>query len=573
MLHGSNVVSIENENVEVTGSRYIFEEVYKQGVEHIFMLPGKSIQPCMRALTDVDNILPIVTTHETSAGYMADAYARVTGNIGVVLAISSPGAMNLVPALAAAHADGIPVLAISGDIHTYNEAKGAFQDGSSSGNSDVSACKGITSLSARVSHIDSLPNYLNIAFERLSLPSKSPAFLQIPLDIQTDGIQRQQKANKSVVDYSINPNLEQVEHVLTTLLKPRSKNIFILGPEVRNTQLSSAIVQIAERLNIPVATTLDSKGSFPEDHPLSLGVFGFAGNKRAMETVLELEPDNIISFGVNFDQRATLSWAKHIAEESNWISISAKAGSFYHHKSCDYLIMSSPDRFAEQLLSLDKSKLRSSNVGNNQWLETITSIPFHLEEVFDRKEGSIHPAEAILALRERIPRDAIVSVDSGSHRVFSAHYWKSYAPNTYLTSASTAPMGWAICAGISAKLARPECTSVVITGDGCMLMHGNEIQTASKYSIPVIFVVINNSVHGGIHAEYQKGDNFDPEMTALSKINWKNYAESLGLIGFRVNREEDLSKVFKAALNSGKPCLIDVICRDDAIVPNLYSFQ
>lgn len=559
----------DERDYSMTGSRFIFEQISKKGIEHIFMLPGKMVEPCMRDLTNMTSLTAIVATHEASAGYMADAYARVTENIGVALVISSPGAMNIVPAIAAAHAERIPVLVISGDIASYNEAKGAFQDGALSGTNDVSIFNAITSLSARVSHANSLPNYLNRAFERMSLPNKSPTFLQVPLDIQTKDLTAAEDLYEHS-DYGIYADNKYVENTLERLLKPNSKNIFLLGSEARNNKFTKAIIELSERLNIPVASVLDSKGTFPEDHPLYLGVFGFAGNKRAMDVLLNDEVDNVIAFGVNFDQRATLSWSKNISTSAHWVNVSAMVGTFYKHSVEQNTVMCSPEIFAEQLLEMDKSRIRSADVGNSEWLARITAVPFHFEEEIESLNAKIHPAKAIIELRHCMPQDTIISVDSGSHRVFCAHYWKSYQPNSYLTSSSTAPMGWAISAGVAAKLARPKSVSVVVTGDGCMLMHGNEIQTAARYSIPVIFVVLNNSAHGAIHAESKKENSFDSEMTKLPQLDWCKYAESLGLQSYRIEDDKNLNAVYEEALLSNRACLIDVICCADAKNPNSY---
>ncbi|MFA0312905.1 hypothetical protein BH581_06975 [Vibrio splendidus] len=566
-------ICIVNEEIEVpaqvsTGSSFILEALKEKNIRHIFMLPGKMVQPFMQDLTNMNVLAPIIVTHETSAGYMADAYARVSEGIGVALSISSPGALNLLPAIASARADGIPILALSGDVPTTYEAKGAFQDGSALGTNDVAIYEPVTGLAARVNRAERLPDYLSRAFERLGLPNKAPAFLQIPLDVQTATITGEHRLPE-LPEYSIAAEASVVDMVLEKLKSPTSKSILLVGPEARKRGFAEKIIQLAENLNVPVAATLDAKGTFPEDHPLYLGVFGFAGHQRAMEALLNQPIDHVVAFGVNFDQRSTLCWTDELARGAEWFCCSVKLGQFYT-APVGKKVIASPELFVSQLLEAAQSTQSVKPLKSLSWLNSVLSVPLYPDEDHQSTAAGIHPAKAILDLRQCAPRESIVSVDSGSHRVFCAHYWQSYEPNQYLTSASTAPMGWAICAGIAAKLAHPQVTSLVITGDGCMLMHGNEIQTAARYNIPVVFVVLNNSAHGGIHVEAQKHQSFAPELTQLPTHDWKKYAEALGLIAYQVDDPESLSSVYQEALALDGPCLIDVICRDDATVPNSY---
>ncbi|WP_275666044.1 thiamine pyrophosphate-binding protein [Vibrio sp. Isolate23] len=552
----------------ITGSKYILESLKEKGIQHIFMLPGKMVQPFMEDMTNMRGIHPVVVTHEASAGYMADAYARVTQGVGVALSISSPGAMNLLPAVASAWADGVPILALSGDVATHHEAKGAFQDGSALGTNDVAVYQTVTGLASRVNHAERIPDYLAKAFERMALPNKLPAFIQLPLDVQKAKLDPKARPLETH-QYPISANPQLVKMVADKLAQPDARNLILLGPEARNSRCAQVVIQLAEKLDIPVAVTLDAKGTFPEDHKMYLGVFGFAGHQRAMEALLSDAFDHVVTFGVNFDQRSSLCWSDQLAKSAQWFCCSAKLGQYYLPLD-SRKIHASPDEFLDQLWVRVQSEKVYSSCAHISWLNTLFTVPLHVQCDEFSSEYGIHPKEAICQLRLHAPRSSIVSVDSGSHRVFCAHYWQSYEPNQYLTSASTAPMGWAICAGVAAKLAQPEYTSIVITGDGCMLMHGNEIQTAARYDIPVVFVVLNNSAHGGIHVETQKHQSFMPELTKLPQHDWKKYAESLGLTAYRVSDPDLLPSVYQQALDSHRPCLIDVICRDDVCVPNTY---
>jgi acetolactate synthase I/II/III large subunit len=179
----------------------------------------------------------------------------------------------------------------------------------------------------------------------------------------------------------------------------------------------------------------------------------------------------------------------------------------------------------------------------------------------------IHPARAVADLRQVAPRDCVLLVDSGAHRVFGGHYWDSPTPNAYLTATSMAPMGWAIPAAIGAKLARPELPCAVVTGDGCMLMHGIEIQTAARHGLAIVYVVINNGALGNV---YLRAKQMSPAAAALSLLrthDWVQFARSLGADGTVVEQPGDLVAAYEQAFRSGGTFIVDVRCDKDATTP------
>ena len=163
-------------------------------------------------------------------------------------------------------------------------------------------------------------------------------------------------------------------------------------------------------------------------------------------------------------------------------------------------------------------------------------------------------------LRRAMPRDTVLVVDSGAHRAFCGHYWEAYEPRSYISATNLGPMGWAIPAGIGAKAARPERPLVVVTGDGCMLMHGMEIQTAARYGIPAIFVVINNGALGNVWLRARKEGPGPMALTELPVHDWAGFARSLGLQAATVHQPEELAPAFAEALKAGAPFLVDVRC-------------
>ena len=206
--------------------------------------------------------------------------------------------------------------------------------------------------------------------------------------------------------------------------------------------------------------------------------------------------------------------------------------------------------------------LAATNQERRAWLENLRSSGsrYYDEENTNSEAVPLHPARVLRDLRRIAPRETVLLVDSGAHRAFCGHYWEAYEPRTYLSATNLGPMGWAIPAGIGAKLARPERPLVVVTGDGCMLMHGMEIQTSARYGIPVIFLVINNSALGNVWLRASREGPGPAGLTELPTHDWAGFARSLGLRAATVTAPADLEPAFQAALAAGAPYLLDVRC-------------
>lgn len=537
---------------------YIVQLLINNAITHVFLLPGLTITPIMQSLSEAAKIEVIIPTSEAGAAFMADAYARVTGHFGVCIVIANPGTMNLVPSISAAFQDKVPVLVIAGSTLSSLEGRGAFQDTSEAGSNDVTIMSHITGYAAVANHNISL----NKQFERglsclLGCP-KLPVYIQVPIDIQ---LKPAPEAKPLSVDYVRNIDFNALNTINKQYFSQISKIIILVGKGMNREPNGEKLVAFAEYFKIPVATTLCAKGVMPEDHPLSLGVFGFGGNRRANLAILSHENKLLITLCVDFTQRNTLCWTSQLQTTCKIIQIDSDdkhLGKNYPvsigFKSCATTLLS----YLMSDKSTCKNTLAQGTSERMDWIKKIQEIPMHYDvDAVRSSQCPIHPARVIHELRQVMPKDTIIIVDSGAHRIFAAHYWQAYKPQQYLTTVNNATMGWAIAAGIGAKIAKPDSPCVVITGDGCMLMHGNEIQTASRYGIAVILVVVNNQAHSQ-NTFYRK----------LPDHNWSQYAEAFGLYSFTVLKPENLSSVFQQAFLLNKPCLIEVKCSANITPPN-----
>jgi len=548
---------------------YLLEAFRIEGLSHVFLVPGGLIDPFLLPLTATDGITPIVAAHESGAAFMADGYARASGRFGACFAIGGPGITNMVTAVAAACSDQSPVLVISGQVPSAWEGRGGFQDSSPAALNDVALFQSLAKSSLIVESPHLVRHHFRASLMTMLASPQGPVHLSLPLDIQrTDVHLPWDKLDASVYSPAvIDPRA--LEHLWQILLPDDrahtpSRIVVLAGAGVEKSRATGDLLSFAERFEIPVATTLRAKGTFPEDHRLSLGIFGFAGHRHAIETILSGEVEVLLVFGSGLSQWDTLFWDRKMLPRSALIHVDLDPKVIGRTWATEVPLVGDCGQVLYGLLNAEPHRLSAlahTNEERRTWVERLRASG---PRYYDAEHASsdavpLHPARVIRALRRVVPRNTVLVVDSGAHAVFCAHYWDAYEPRTYLAT-KLGPMGWAIPAGIGAKLARPDRPLVVVTGDGCMLMHGMEIHTASRYQIPVIFLVINNSALGNVWLRASRQGPGPAGLTELPTRDWSGFARSLGLQAATVTAPADLEPAFQAALVAGAPYLLDVRC-------------
>lgn len=557
------------------GTDLIIQSILNQGVDHIFMVPGGLIDPFYLSICEAKDLTALVAAHEAGAAYMADGYARASGLFGVCFVIGGPGVTNTTTAVAAAFTDRSPILLISGEVPTNWEGRGGFQDASSAGLDDISILKPIVLFSEEVENKSLLMEKFHRAHRKMMGIRKGPVHLSIPTDVQNADYS-EDPCDKSNHDFRL-VDEEKIELLWEKILPSKddpegAKNIVILvGGGVESSEAATDLIAFAEKYQIPVATTLRGKGIFPEDHPLSLGVFGYSGTQQAIETILSGNLDLLIVLGSSLNQRDTLFWDKKMRSCKILAHVNEDPAEIGETFYVDVPIVSDCREVLRSLLSANAERrnfLNSSIAQRSKWVQTIRELPrlYDVQNMTCNKVP-LHPAQVVYELRKAMPRNTVLVVDSGAHRAFCGHYWEAYSPRHYLSATNLGPMGWAIPAGIGAKVARPELPCVVVTGDGCMQMHGMEIQTAARYGIAVIFVIINNGALGNVYLRAKKMGEGPADLTEIPLHDWAQFACSLGAEGLKVEKPEQLPKAFETALKSGKPFVLDIRCGRDYPTP------
>ncbi|MEA2944895.1 MAG: acetolactate synthase large subunit [Alphaproteobacteria bacterium] len=561
------------------GTDFVLDALIDEGLKHLFMVPGGLVDPFLPALARHPRLTPIIAAHEGGAVYMADGYARASGSFGAALGIGGPGCCNMATAVAAAKTDGSPLLVMTGEVPLDMEGRGEFQDASQATLDDTAVMSPLTRLSKTVASAKNLDHWLRHALTAMWSQPRGPVHLSLPHDVLTGectaGYAKVGAYFAGAQPLSVGA-ADGALALLADAQRPLVRIAVLAGAGVEHDAAASRLKELAERWSIPVATTLRAKGVFPEDHELSLGVFGYAGTRHATAAILDGALDCLIVLGSGFNERDTMHWTVRERTKACIIHVNTDMDELTANGDLGHIVPGSCHAF------LDLMAERAADIGpalltgqarRRDWLAEIKAGPrLYDVENCNRAGAPIHPAAAIAGLRKVLPRDGILLVDSGAHRAFAAHYWSAYAPRTYISATNLGPMGWAIPAAIGVQCARPDRPVAVITGDGCMQMHGMEVQTAARYRLPIIYLVINNGALGNVWLRARQYGALPAELTSVPDHDWAGFARALGAQAFTVRDPAELAGTYAKALAARTTVLIDVKADKDCPTP-VYDFN
>jgi acetolactate synthase-1/2/3 large subunit len=542
-------------------TEYILSALRDQGVDHCFIDLGGLNDNFMPPLTGTKGLRTIVAAFEGGAAYMADGYARASGNLGVCLGIGGPGILNMVTALAGAKADRSPVLAISGEVARSWEGMGGFQDASGAGLDDIDVLERVTGLSLSLSSRAVVPHHLRHAITD-AFTRRSPVHLSVPVDVQ-----------KAEIDAAWQPVPDSLKaarfldaHALDAAVDllnaaGHQKIIVLAGPGVLASGGVEALRAFAERFDIPVATTLSGKGLIPDNHPLALGVFGYGGSRWAIDAIRSDETEVLLIIGSGLSQRDTMQWDPKMLPSKALIHVDADPLLIGRTWASEVAVVGNAGEALRRLAALDKAAGLEAGRGERRaFLDRVRSQGPRCYSMQDTESDAVpmHPARVVRELRAAFPDDGVLCVDSGAHRAWFAEYWDVRQPNTHFSLTNLGPMGGAIPLGIGAKVARPGRPLMVATGDGCMLMHGMEIHTAAREKIPMVVALMNNHSYGNIYYRASKMGPAEERLTDIHGIDWVAFAKSMGADGERVDRPDAIAAAVRRALAASGPYLLDL---------------
>lgn len=543
------------------GADFVLRSLVTDGVGHLFMMTGGLVDPFLPAIARVPEITPVIAAHEGGAAAMADGYARAGGGIGACLGIGGPGLTNMLTSVSAAYTDESPVLVLTGAVENYMQGLGLFQDATASTYNDVQIIAPTTVESYSVPDIRLLHHKYRGAVKRMLDGPRLPAHLTIPRDVQSGEIDVTPEPVAQNLLSSMSLDVEAARTFWSKADGVARIAILVGGGSIAD-DLSTDVVTVAERFSIPIVTTEHAKGTMPEDHPMALGVFGYAGTRHATKAILEEKLDLLVILGSTLNVRDSMYWSEKLAPKRGILSVNVSAVHVGCHSEHERFVRGHGGAFVRWLRDASDGEaqtLLETKAERRKWLDSVRSgARLYDVENTTSDQTPIHPTRMVAECRKSMPRGALAVVDSGAHRAFAAHYWDSYGPREFITASNLGPMGWGIGAGIGAKAARPDRPVIVFTGDGCLRMHGMEVQTSARFGLPVIYCVSNNCALGNVWLRAVKQGPIPAKLNEAPDQDWAGFARAIGAEGITVKEPDELAPAFAKALELNKTVVIDV---------------
>jgi acetolactate synthase-1/2/3 large subunit len=554
------------ELTKMSGAQALLESLERQKVDTIFGILGGAILPVYDELNHHKKIRHILARHEQCAAHEAEGYAKASGRVGVCMATSGPGATNLVTGIADAYMDSVPIVALTGQVPSsgvntsYMIGRDAFQEADI-----IGIVTAVTKYSYQPRHISEIPSMVNNAFYLAGTGRPGPVLIDLPKNVQS-GFADVEFTNKiSVRGYKLitEPQPQKISEA-AELLSKAERPIILVGGGVITSGASDEIVQMSDLLMAPVATTFMGKGAFPETHPLSLGSIGMHGNPAANR--LMGEADVLLAVGTRFSDRAT-ALLDSFAPNAKKIHIEIDNAEINKNIEVDVAILADAKIAMRMLLQATKEKLQKGE--GTAWTKRVKEAKEQLSPLLKDRPRDIVPKHLLMALRELLPENGIVTTEVGQNQMWSALYFKALKPRTFISSGGLGTMGFGFPAAIGAKVACPDRPVVDIAGDGSFTMSEQELACSVTENIPVTVIVLNNSVLGMV-AQWQR-TLYNRRYNAVNlgkSPDFVKLADAYGAQGFRANSIEEFQKAVKTALTSKVTTVIDVpIASECDVVP------
>ena len=539
--------------MQLTGSEIIIECLKEQGVDTVFGYPGGTILNVYDALyKHSDEIHHVLTSHEQGASHAADGYARATGKVGVCMATSGPGATNLVTGIATAHMDSIPMVAITANVATGLLGRDSFQEIDIAG-----VVMPITKYSMIVKDIHDLAPAIRRAFTIAQSGRPGPVLVDVTKDVTAAVTEYTYQEPTPIAPYTaemLESDLDQAAKLISEAEKPF---IFVGGGAITS-GAAEELRKFAHIINSPVTDSLMGKGAFSGEDELYTGMLGMHGTKTSNLGVTKC--DLLITVGARFSDRVTGNTAK-FAQNAKIIQIDVDAAEINKNIKVDCSIIGD---VKEVLKELNK-KIHPKN--HDAWVKEVEDMKAKYPLKYNQ-EGLTGPY-VIEELYRVTKGDAIVVTDVGQHQMWAAQYYKYKEPRTLLTSGGLGTMGYGLGAAIGAKFGRPDKVVVNIAGDGCFRMNMNEVATAARNNLPLIEIVINNHVLGMVRQWQTLFYDHRYSSTILDdKVDFVKFAESMGTVGIRVTKKEEVGPAIEKAIALNTTVVLDCqIDCDDKVFP------
>ncbi len=551
--------------VKMTGSQAIVKCLQEEGVKTIFGYPGGAVIDLFDALMDSD-ITNVLVRHEQGAVHAADSFSRVTGEVGVALLTSGPGATNGVTGIATAYCDSIPMVILTGQVPRSMIGNDAFQEVDI-----VGITRPCTKHNYLVSNKDDLVPVLREAFYIARTGRPGPVLVDLPKDLMAGQVNYPEQKPIRMQNYqpTYEPHIGQIAKACKQILKSR-KPVLYVGGGVILSDAHKALEELAINLNIPVTMTLMGLGAFPGSHPLSMGMLGMHGSYTANMAVAQ--SDLLIAVGARFDDRVTGKLEEfacnakiiHIDIDPTSISKNVKVD-IPIVADCQYALTAINSWFAKE----PGINMKEEAAQHEAWMETIREWNTKYPMTY-REEGELIKPQYVVEMLDKLTGgNAIITTEVGQNQMWTAQFFKFNKPRHFVTSGGLGTMGFGLPAAIGAQMAFPDQLVIDIAGDGSIQMNIQELATAKQYNCPVKIAILNNSYLGMVR-QWQELFYDKRYASTVMEItpDFVKLAEAYGALGLRATKKSEVVPVIEKALATNNVVIMDFsIAREENVYP------
>ena len=543
-----------------TGGQVLVDALKSHGVDMAFAVPGESYLAVLDALHDARNQIRLITCRqEGGAAYMAEAYGKLTGKPGICLVTRGPGASNATVGLHTAFQDSTPMILLIGQVARDQAEREAFQE------VDFRRLFGqVTKWTAQIEDARRIPEYISQAFHRAVNGRPGPVALALPEDMLTDLVEVKDAGH--YVTARGNPSAEQMAELRDRLAKAK-RPFVILGGGGWDGQVVADIQAFAENQNLPVGASFRCQDFFDNDHKNYAGDVGIGINPKLGERVKNA--DLLLVVGARLGEMTTSGYTllEPPVPQQTLVHVHASAEELGRVYQAALPINSGMQGFARMARDMKP-------VDHSAWDAQTSAARSEFEawQKHDANAGAVQMGEIIAYLRDKLPKDAIITNGAGNYATWFHRFyrWRSYRTQLAPTNGS---MGYGVPAAVAAKLVHPERIVLSANGDGCFLMNGQEIATAVQHNANVIFLVINNGMYGTIRMHQERDYPGRVSGTDLKNPDFAALARAYGAHGETVRETKEFAPAFERALKAGKPALIEIVLDPEALTPRLGLSQ
>ena len=536
---------------ELNGAQMVMESLVREGTEHIFGLPGGANLPLYDQIPHYHpRIRHYLVKHEQAAAHAADAYARVSGKVGVCFATSGPGATNIVTGIANAWMDSVPMVCVTGQVITALLGRDGFQEADITGITIP-----IVKHSYLVLDVNEIPKVMREAFYIASTGRPGPVLVDIPRDVlqQKAPFVWPEKVELKGYRPRLYPDKEEVAKAAELIAEAR-RPVILSGHGVIISQAYHEVRELAEKANVPVITTLLGISGFPGTHPLYLGMPGMHGmywNNIAIQ-----ESDLLIGVGMRFDDRVT-GRLKDFAPNAKIV-----------HIEIDPAEIGKNVRPAATLQGDARTCLRELNkqvkhVERPDWFARLDELKRDHPSITIRETEDVLPQYVIQKLYEATGGDCYIVTGVGQHQMWAAQYFWYDKPNSFVTSGGLGTMGFEVPAAMGVQAAKPGELVWSVCGDGGFQMTMQELATIAEYGWPIKFAIINNSYLGMVRQWQELFYRNNVVATPMANPDFVKLAEAFGILGLRASRKEEVEPVIQQAIAHPGPVVCDFQVKED----------